>query len=112
MDMQGVAINSGVYSVPYGGIWPATPVMEDVEPANPPFPTVSDLRPSHPAALAGEKPPQPGGQTIRDRFALLGEDAWVLPNGIYPVRVSVSAEGKSIAYTEANQALYVGSAEI
>src|SRR5262245_48065261 len=27
MDMQGVAINSGVYSVPYGGIWPATPVM-------------------------------------------------------------------------------------
>ncbi|HZT80129.1 MAG TPA: hypothetical protein VFA26_07905 [Gemmataceae bacterium] len=86
---------------PDGGDDPA----DDPEPPNPPYPTEQDLAPPGPPKLPGEEP-RPDG-TARRRFLQISQEAWANPLRHFPQHVSVSPDGRQVAYNWTGQ-LFVG----
>jgi hypothetical protein len=85
---------------------PAPADNEDAEPADPPYPLVADLRPAGLVLPPGEER-RPPGQTAHARFLALGKELWSAPERTFPQSVSISPDGRSIAYLQ-GQALMVG----
>jgi hypothetical protein len=80
---------------------------DEPEPANPPYPLNADLQQRGTQDVPGE--PKRGEKLgIRDRFLQLGQEIWSTPAGHSPHEISVSPDGKHIAYMN-QKALMVGA---
>jgi Tol biopolymer transport system component len=87
-------------AVPFGG-------NADQEPPNPPYPLVQDMRPPGRPPVPGEEPEAEPRKTARRRFLDLGQEAWAAHQQGFPQEVSVSPDGRSVAYVD-QQLLLVG----
>lgn len=69
---------------------------DDEEPPNPPYPLVADMRPEGQPLIPGE--PTAAAPTARDRFLQLSRDVWSDAENQYPQDVTISPDGKYIAF--------------